>query len=154
MFFDTKRIKKSPITFYGVSTLSNHGISDDEHNEYVDIIGDLDNVEMVFDIAREDWNPEQLKEMEEKIKHLNLSDPIFIVNEINAKEIENAVKALKKKHRWKDLFGTLTMEDYMIVEHHAIFKLDQAVTYKDNADDVVTFLECELERERNKKSAK
>ncbi|GLB62031.1 hypothetical protein [Cytobacillus sp. NCCP-133] len=53
---------------------------------------------------------------------------------------------MEKEKRWKKLLGRIPLEDYLAAENRAIFRFDCALVYTDKIEDVLKFLQNQLDQ--------
>lgn len=127
--------------WYCIGIMTDHGLEDEEYDVLSKRICDsLQNVKVISDLIRVEWDRDKLQSLNERFQHPAYSDPCFIINEFIADDIKQERKLLQKNHKWKRLFGFLSPVEYMEAETKAAHDFDKALLYTDDVDQVIEYI--------------
>ncbi|MEH6947116.1 hypothetical protein V7068_08565 [Bacillus sp. JJ634] len=141
MFFKKKNNENVDKDLYSLAIMTDDEMDEEEFFELSEKIMDqVNNIGVVSHITRNEWYPEQLQMLDQHYSPVSSANPCFIINLIVHEEINEAIKQLEKDHKWKKLFGWLSMSDYMEVEDQAQLNFKNTVYCTDDADKVIEFL--------------
>ncbi|MFD6209796.1 hypothetical protein [Peribacillus sp. NPDC060253] len=142
MFFKKKNDDLEPDEkWYCIGIMTDNGLEDEEYDALSKrILDSVQNVTVISDLVRVEWDQEKLRNLNDHFLYPAFSDPCFIINEFIPEDIKRERKLLEKNHKWKRLFGLLSMVEYMEAETKAAHDFDKALFYSDDVDKVIEYI--------------
>ncbi|MEC2075053.1 hypothetical protein [Metabacillus fastidiosus] len=141
MFFRKKNKEDLNKKWYSIAIMSEKGLEDEEFDTLTEkILDKVDNVGLISNLVKEEWDQEQLKILEQKFNDLVLSSPTFTINEMVYEDMERETKLLEKKHKWKKFFGLISLAEYLEAENRAVYNFNYTLLYTDSMEEVIEFL--------------
>lgn len=141
MVFKKKNGLNPNIKWYSVGVMTDNGIEDEDYHALSKrILDSVDNVAVVSDLIRVEWDKEKLKTLNNRFKNPILSDPCFIINEVINEDIEREKKLLQKNHKWKRYLNLISQYDYMEAEAKAVHDFEKSLLYTDDIEKVIEYL--------------
>ncbi|MGE7763995.1 hypothetical protein [Peribacillus sp. NPDC096540] len=141
MVFKKKKDLEINKTWYCIGILTDQGMQDEEYDALSNrILDSVENVVVISDLIRVNWEKGKLETLNERFKNPTLSDPCFIINEFIEEDIKRETKLLEKNHKWKRFFGALSQIDYLEAENKATHDFDKSLLYTDDLDKVIEYL--------------
>ncbi|MGG3889382.1 hypothetical protein [Metabacillus fastidiosus] len=127
--------------WYSIGIMSEKGLKDEHYDALTEqILDQADNVGLISDLIKKEWDKEQIEILEKKFDYPVLGSPAFIINEIIQEDIKRETELLEKKHKWKKFFGFISLAEYMEAENRAIYNFNHALLYTDSMEEVIGFL--------------
>ncbi|MDL4842641.1 hypothetical protein [Aquibacillus rhizosphaerae] len=134
MFFQ----KKKETTRYCVVVFIEQTMSNEEHSKLADkIMGEVENVDIMSEST---LNEEFIDVLKQKFPNSQISTPSFVVKPMATERIKQETKIMEKKFKWKKLFNTIPIEEYLLVEDKVISDFRNAILYTENVEEVLAFL--------------
>ena len=139
MFF--KKKKHDDKDWYCLAIMTEYELDEEEFEELADrILSQVDNIGMTSHLVRTEWEPERLEVLDQRFSPTSLSNPCFIVNLIVQDDIKKEQELLEKKHKWKKLFGLITLNEYMEAQEYAMLHFKNTVYCTGDIDKAIEFL--------------
>ncbi|SER81607.1 hypothetical protein SAMN04487944_110146 [Gracilibacillus ureilyticus] len=90
---------------------------------------------------------EYKKMITQKFPDREVNFPGLAILDFDTEQLKENYKAMEKKHKWKNFFGMLTIEDYFKVEEELTTDYEKTLLYTTDVDEAIHFM---LERSYNK----
>ncbi|MDO7485164.1 hypothetical protein Q5O89_02890 [Peribacillus frigoritolerans] len=128
MFFKKNEESQHNEKWYCVGIMTDDGLEDEEYDVLSKrILDSVQNVSVISDLVRVEWDRDKLRALNERFGDPSFSDPCFIINEFIPEDIKKERKLLEKTHKWKRIFGLLSLIEYMEAETKAAHDFDKAL---------------------------
>jgi hypothetical protein len=59
---------------------------------------------------------------------------------IKKDRVNEETKKMEKKLKWKKIFGTIHLDEYLVVEHNTMYGFTNTLLYTTNLEHVIEFL--------------
>ncbi|WP_427138779.1 hypothetical protein [Psychrobacillus psychrodurans] len=133
MFFK----KKVEMDFYCIAIFAEKDLEEDEYVQLVDRMEKIGNVEVITEMA---LTSESIVSLEKRFPNTEIKAPSFAVLKIDMDRVNEETKKMEKKFKWKKLFGTIHLDEYLVVEHNTMYDFTKTLLYTTNLEDVIEFL--------------
>lgn len=128
--------------YFNVAIITVDEVGDEQYDAWTDEFMDAaDNVGSTTALLQADWEGEQKRILIHRFPHLDLKEPIFMINEINHKEIEKEIKHLEQKHKWKKFFNAIPLSDYLDAEDRVVMDASKTLFCTNDVQQVIEYLQ-------------
>lgn len=133
MFFKKKVVKDS----YCIAIFDEKDLVENEYVHLVDRMKESGNVEVITEM---ELTSEFTVSLEKKFPNTEIKVPSFAVLKIDMDRVNEETKKMEKKFKWKKLFGTIHLDEYLVVELNTMYDFTYTLLYTTNIEDVIEFL--------------
>jgi len=134
MFIKKKAVEKD---YCCIAIFVEEDLDEDEYIHLVDRIEESGNVVVITEM---ELTSESIVSLENKFPNTRIKAPSFAVLKIDMDRVNEETKKMEKKFKWKKLFGTIHPDEYLVVEHNAMYDFSNTVLYTTNLEEVIEFL--------------
>lgn len=127
--------------FFNVGILSVNELDDEQYETWTDELMDAaDNVGSTTSLLLADWDDEQVEILNKRFPEVEMNKTFFIINEIIHEEIEQEIKQLEQKHKWKKFFNTIPLSDYIDAEDRVVMDASKTLYCTNDVQAATKFL--------------
>ncbi|MFC4025273.1 hypothetical protein ACFOUV_15865 [Oceanobacillus longus] len=136
--------KKAEEDRYCIAIFTEEELDENEYEHLVDRLEESENVGVTTEIQ---LTSESIVPLEKKFPTTEIKAPSFAVLKIDSDRINEETKKMEKKFIWKKLFNTIPPDEYLVVEHHAMYDFTNTLLYTADLEEVIGFLAGQRNRE-------
>lgn len=146
MFFKKKKKVDLHSTRYAVSIVTEYPLEDEDYDPITDEIGyHCEAVDALANFNRAYSDPAELKLLEEKCNITSWPDMYFVVTTTTNQDIENEIKLLEKKHKWKKFFDVISPIEYTDAMDKAYYNFNNIKFASADIEEIIAYINKQSE---------
>ena len=127
--------------YFNVGIITINELDDEQYDTWTyELMDAADNVGSTSSLVQAAWDEKQLSILTNRFPQVDMTETIFMINEISNADIEKEIKLLEQKHKWKKFFNTIPLTDYIDAEDRVVLDASKTLFCTNDVEEAIEFL--------------